>query len=72
MAVLAAYPPSTPLARIIQDGWAMGFSVNQTLEEARACNYEVTREDVLSAWKHEDEVYERYCQQQNLETDPYL
>lgn len=57
-----AYVPSVTLAQIISYGWAAGFQVKQTVEEAESCGFDVTEGEVLTEWKRQDEAYDKYCQ----------
>lgn len=61
MGIAPAYYPSVSLAQIISYGWAAGFQIDQTVEEAKSCGFDVTKGEVLAEWKRQDEAYDKYC-----------
>jgi len=58
--ITPAYKIGTPLAEIILDGWARGFKVPQTMEEAESMGYEVTEEEIIDAWEYQDKMFRVY------------
>jgi len=58
--IAPAYAPGTSLADILTDGWARGFRVTQTMEEAESMGYEVTEDEIVDSWEHQDEAFKRY------------
>jgi len=44
------YVENTPLSEILIDGWSRGFGPEQTLAEADAMDFELTREELDAAW----------------------
>ena len=63
---MKAYRDGTPLADIIKDGWAMGFSTDQTYDEAREMGFKVSKMYIEQEWQVRDLEYIDYCNKQRL------
>lgn len=55
------YREGTHLLAILRDGWARGFVVEQTVEEAHVMGFtKVTPDLVMRLWRHEDRKMRRH------------
>ena len=54
------YKDFVTLKDIIEDGWARGFQVEQTVEEANIMGFLVDNTKVTTAWKKLTETYNKH------------
>lgn len=57
------YRAGTHLLAILRDGWARGFQLEQTYDEAHAMGFkDVQFYHIIRLWKHEDAKFARWAE----------
>lgn len=60
------YKEGTTLLAILRDGWARGFTLRQTYDEAQMMGFSksCTADLIRRVWAHEDRKFERWVARQ--------
>lgn len=57
------YRDDVTAQQIMEDGWARGFRVTQTLSELHAMGFNaLTEADVLADWKRQNKEFDNYVE----------